>query len=224
MAASNDTKHEISPLHREASALLGELAQEVQVLLVEAGPDISEVSQRRRRGLVRSIFASIEVLAYILRNMAVNNKHPEDIAPEDRLIVSETAYDLDSNGRIVHRSLKLRTTASIRYSFAVFKRSYGTTFDLDVTGASWQAYLRAVMVRDRITHPKKLEDITISEAELMDAAGSWHWFSDAFAAAMLQALEATKAQSAAMKREIVRLCKELNARRAMLSGELPIPH
>jgi hypothetical protein len=219
MAASKDSKLEISPLHREASALLSELAREVQVLFVEAGPDLSEVSQRRRRVLIRSIFASIEALSYFLRNLAVNNKHPKDIAPEDRLIVSERAYDLDGNGRIVHRPLKLRTTASIRYSFAVFKRSYGTTFDLDVTGAPWQAYLRAVKVRDRITHPKRLEDITISEAELMDAAGSWHWFSDAFAATMLQALEATKAQSAAMKREIVRLRKELNARRAMLSGK-----
>jgi hypothetical protein len=57
----------------------------------------------------------------------------------------------------------------------------------------------------------------------MDAAQSWHWFSVAFATTMLEALEATKAQTASMKREISRLRKELDARRAMLTGKLLIP-
>lgn len=164
-----------------------------------------------------------EALSYFLRNLAVNNRHPKDVKLEDGLIVSEASYDLDNNGSITQRPLKLRTTASIRYSFSVFKRSYGTNFDLDVTGKPWLAYLPAVKVRDRITHPKKLADITISEEELMDAAQSWHWFSDAFATTMLEALEATKAQTASVKREISRLRKELDARRAMLTGKLPIP-
>jgi hypothetical protein len=218
------SKLELSPLHREASELLGQLALEVQVLIVEAGPELSEVSHIRRRVIIRSIFANIEALSYILRNLAVHNKHAKSVKPEDMLIVSETSYDLDNSGSITHRPLKLRTTASIRYSFALFKRSYGTNFDLDVTGKSWQSYLRALKVRDRITHPKGVDDITISEDEFLDAAECWHWFSDAFAASMLEALEAMKAQTAVAKREISRLRKQLDERRGILAGKIPIPN
>jgi hypothetical protein len=48
--------------------------------------------------------------------------------------------------------------------------------EIERDGSGWQAFRKAVAIRNRITHPREIRDLLITDAELEDVTRAYHWF------------------------------------------------
>lgn len=164
--------------------LLGALSKEVETVAhahpgKENGsahfPEPSTLAPLDRRSTVRSVFAFIEAMTYRLKRLALILPGAKAMTVAERAISEEEDYSLGSDGQARARPAKLQLISNLRFSFAIFSRIQAATFTPDYSGRGWQALQRALLVRDRITHPKKVVDLEIADNEVKDAIEAYLW-------------------------------------------------
>jgi hypothetical protein len=181
-------------------ALNSDLENEVLFLIEAVGPDIQKASPTQRRFIMRSVFAFIEAMTFSLKNVAISRKGiPLSVA--DRMIASETAYELKDTGEVNPRPLKLKLLSNVRFAFMLFKKNFGISHDLDVTGEGWEFFRRSIKVRDRLTHPKRASDISVSDLELTEGIEAWKWFQANLAKLASEAVESLNAEATKLRSE-----------------------
>lgn len=95
---------------------------------------------------------------------------------QELLLLMEFTSDLTENGELVtKRGAKISLKKNIQFAFRSLGKAYGITFNLDKGGQGWQQFLRAIKVRDRLTHPKILEQLTVSDDDADDVNGAATW-------------------------------------------------
>ena len=52
------------------------------------------------------------------------------------------------------------------FSLKAFAETFGLPLTIDKGGKNWQCYTRALKIRDRITHPKNINDIEITDEDI----------------------------------------------------------
>jgi hypothetical protein len=53
-------------------------------------------------------------------------------------------------------------------------------YDLDLGGKGWEAFQIAIKLRDRLMHPKRPEDLIVTDQVLESTAIGFNWFLDSF--------------------------------------------
>lgn len=91
------------------------------------------------------------------------------------------------NPEIKIKPAKLRTISNIRFAFKLYSKANRSNFQLDTSNPNWQRIKSGILVRDRITHPKSLADLTVSSDEFTASVQAFLWFDDQ----IIAALEAT---------------------------------
>jgi hypothetical protein len=211
-------KGKLPERYRQLSGLYAELESETRDLIVNAGPDVSKVSRTQRRMIVRSVFAFIEAIAYSMKNIAANKTIGKPVPASDKFIASEIVYDLSEKGEAIARPMKLRLAPNVRYTFSLFKRCYETSTDLDVAGEGWQSFLRSIKVRDRITHPKSTDDISISDKELINVIETLNWFKSSFQTAITEGLQVLETTTDSLLKQNEDLRRKAERHRGLETG------
>jgi hypothetical protein len=164
----------------EAEALtgvLGELAKELETLL--KGRQRDTLSQPERRMHVRSISATIEAFIYVWKQTALR-AHPDPKCPAiseaERAFAQEQEYRLADSGDIEIRRTKISLEANLRFAFKLLAKACSVPFELDLSGSEWPSFRRAIKIRDRITHPKSVSDLNISDEDANDVSEGFGWF------------------------------------------------
>lgn len=131
--------------------------------------DVSD-TQFSRRAYYRSIFAATEGIIWLIKQVCLK---ATPIGGGDRRIevaeyslLRDQTYDLKSNGEVVTQAKFLRLPDNFRFTVNVFNKLFQSGIDLEVGQTNWNEFLEALKVRHRITHPKELDAINISDAEL----------------------------------------------------------
>lgn len=137
--------------------------------------DLSKLSPIDRRLLVRSIFAFIEGIVYRIKQIALASPDSSHLTPAERAIAAEEDYELDSRGEVFIRPSRIKFLANIRFALMLYPKAEGVSFKVDFSGSGWEALQKAAKVRDRITHPKVLSDLMISDDEIHDAVYGFEW-------------------------------------------------
>ena len=183
-----------------ASMKLGEITKPMIRLLddslaAESYLDAND-SQFARRAYIRSIFASLEGIVWLLKQVclkAPNVSGPRRFDPAEFALLQDQTYDLKNNGEPSTQTKFLRLPDNVRFTFRVFNRLFQANVDLGVGGNSWTAFLRALDVRHRITHPKKVDELDISDTEIKLCREVSSWFNETVHAAV-QAIVDTSAR------------------------------
>jgi hypothetical protein len=157
-------------------ALLSEVAGELGT--ISNGKDRDKLSQPERRMYVRSVFATIEAWIYVMKQMALA-AHPDPECPtiseSERAFAQEQEYRLTDSGDVEIRRAKISLEVNLRFAFKLFAKSGYVSSELDVSGSEWQTFRRAIKIRDRITHPKSVSDLNISDDDFKDATAGLGW-------------------------------------------------
>lgn len=111
----------------------------------------AEDCQFWRRVYVRTVFASIEGLMSFLKL----------VATEEEVTASQSS--------------KLRSKENIEFAYREFARRIDSTFVLDKNGKHWKALCSSLKVRNRLTHPKKLCELNVTEPELAAVKEVYSW-------------------------------------------------
>jgi len=168
------------PEHRAlvelSRALLHELATELRTVL--QGRTRNELPQSERRMHIRGIFATIEAVIYVMKQIALA-AHPDPkcltISEAERAFAMERVFKLMPSGDVEQQAAKIPLETNIKFAFKLLAKAGSASTVLDISGTEWQSLQGAIKVRDRITHPKNISDLTISDTELSDAMIGFNW-------------------------------------------------
>jgi len=126
-------------------------AEDVRVCCEQYLADPSR--QVARRNLIRAQFAFVEAGLYGLRYMA---------ALSDASNIPK----------------KTPAKQNVENSFNEVARTLGLPIALAKQNAGWDAMTKAINIRDRISHPKTPDDLTITDSDMKVFDRATKWFSD----------------------------------------------
>jgi hypothetical protein len=131
-----------------------------------------------RRTYIRAFFASVEGLMFAFNQTAIAACDGGflKLEPAEVAVLREETYHLSDNG-IPSVSKKYASfLPRCRFVVAIFARSLGVEYRVPVDGAGWQAFREAVDIRDRVTHPRSLENGQLSDEDLQLVHQAHDWY------------------------------------------------
>jgi hypothetical protein len=160
--------------------LIDRLKQDVQ----QAFQNVANSDQFWCRTLVRAVFSYLEAHSFVIRSVTrkllkADNSNLESVAKI--LLLAEAGYQPSGTGKI-EEGPGPRIPFINQFAFTL--RSYaeaGGMKDTDIVKVfgdnAFNQLRRAKSVRDRLTHPKKLSDITVTPADVLDVTNGFNWAS-----------------------------------------------
>ena len=91
---------------------------------------------------------------------------PEAFSPQELLLLREQEPFLKANGEAVVRNHFLPIKARIRFAFVAYAKASQAGFTLDCSRSGWQDFMRLFDIRNRLVHPNRYEELSISDEEL----------------------------------------------------------
>lgn len=128
-----------------------------------------------RRNLVRSTLAGIEGLVWIARESVRDSLETlDELTPLASMALREQTYMIANNGDIIEQIRFVTLPAMIQL---VCRQAARIVPDLNVRfdSVGWSQLKKAIEIRNRVTHPKSLEDLTITESDLAILSSGFSW-------------------------------------------------
>ncbi len=137
-----------------------------------------ERTQSGSRAFVRAVFALIEGGVFGLKQVAITlSEHGQgQFSEAEMAMLKDELYDLDKKGRATVQPKFVPLPKNIRFAFEACGRAYNTSYVLPVNDSGWHSFQEALKVRNRLTHPKSIDDLQLTEKELEQASEAAKWF------------------------------------------------
>ena len=167
----------------EFAAIARTLVQDRDAAFQRALRDKSDSSTRE---LIRATFVAIEGMLWQLKMNVLQD--PEKVAKltiHEQAALLEESYMVNEQGAVRAQPRFLPTLASIKLVARVLHKSQ-SEFTLDFSQQIWEYIIEAVGVRNRITHPKRLEDLRVTNTDTALCEIAFLWFT-AFTLFVLEA-------------------------------------
>ncbi|HXD34659.1 MAG TPA: hypothetical protein VN643_26295 [Pyrinomonadaceae bacterium] len=98
-----------------------------------------------------------------------------DFEPWELLLIQETSYQLTDAGEVKWKKAKLRLDSNLIFCFRMLAKAARVEFELKRDGEGWKDFKTAIGIRDRLTHPRRLEDINVSMSEVETVLKAFNW-------------------------------------------------
>jgi hypothetical protein len=157
--------------------VFSELMQDVETAYAK----LSESdNQYNRRVYVRTLFALVEGELFNKKQLALKMflLGRVSFTESELAIIKEEQYYLNNLGNAETRNLFLRLPENLRFTFDSYARAFTCKFKLDVKCSGWDAFLNAVKIRNRITHPKQQMNLEINDKDLYVIKTASKWYRD----------------------------------------------
>ena len=128
-----------------------------------------------RRDLIRTVFAAIEGLHWQLKRDVL--RHAEVVTRltvHEYAALAEESYSVDDKGTVRSQPRFLPLPTAIRLVVSIVQR-YRPDYHLDFQHAGWSNLKAAIEVRNRLVHPKALEELAVSDREIGQALSAFNW-------------------------------------------------
>ncbi|MDE2385139.1 MAG: hypothetical protein KGO53_11025 [Alphaproteobacteria bacterium] len=134
---------------------------------------IENDTQANRRNLVRAVFAAIEGLSWRVRTdlarQQQRNLHYLELAA-----MREETYSVSPSGKLQVSQKFLPLQASLRLTISLIKR-FRPNYSEDFSHQGWSNLLAAIELRNRLVHPKSLQDLSVNEKDINRALTGFYW-------------------------------------------------
>jgi hypothetical protein len=161
---------DVSQLNKELLDLFRVLNDDVTKSLDELGSDPN--NQFKRRTVVHFFFALIEGETFRKKQWA-------------RVVYEKIGLSNFSERHIAWLKEETygqkfpRFEDNFKFAFQAMSAVVGIEFDLNLGhDPRWQSFRMALEIRNRITHPKHVHDMTISDEEIVHVTKAFYWFSE----------------------------------------------
>ena len=130
-----------------------------------------------RRTFVRNIFVLFEASSYGLKrvSMHLSQTLKVDFSPAELAMLREERYVLGKEGNAITQSGNFQAfIPNLKFAFKSFAKACGLDISLNVSGIPLNHFAQ---LRNRITHPKSLSELTITDEEIQvsETVGRWFW-------------------------------------------------
>jgi hypothetical protein len=182
----------------ELRAIDHELRSEIRLITSPASsetdeelPDPVTVPNPRRRLAIRSIASYIEAIANALKGAALSSWSNDSLSPAERALANDETYSLKENGAAQTAVAKTKTTANLLFAFRIYAKANHAIFAPDTSGAGWRDLRNFIQVRDRLTHPKRMSELSVTDEEIRTAFRAFQWFEEQFIELLMSAVHAS---------------------------------
>jgi len=138
---------------------------------------VTEDSQYIRRAFCRSVFQFVDGIATDLKQDVERYESPELIGENTYLaLLNKKKVQIASKEKII--TLRQGFAKNIRFAFDVYGWTAGLDIDLTAEPEEWQRFNRCVSVRNRVVHPREVQDLKISKDELIEMIKMFIWLKE----------------------------------------------
>lgn len=125
----------------------------------------NDPSDSHRREFVRITYAAIEAQLWQLKMYVMNNVLDKKTASIHELsALKEESYAINDKGEIYIQSKGYSLKLGLRLVYSILKR-HGNPIQVDFGSADWKNIDHALKIRNRVTHPKRMSDISVTPEE-----------------------------------------------------------
>jgi len=171
---------EIFAVLRNLEAMAHQLGQDAERGSRELSANSGD--QFLRRNLVRIFAAFVEGYSFVFKQVVLRLHDPlqEQLSIEELSKLKEIKLDatgqpvLDEQGLPKRRFLPLHD--NFKFAVAMFRRLCGSKYAVSYGSAGYEAFRRTISVRDRLMHPKTIEDLHVRDNETLDLQAAWQWY------------------------------------------------
>lgn len=166
-----DNKEEVIP-DGFRETFMGVLAYDIILALrrMKANDD-----QAARRDFVRTVFAAIEgwLLDY-RQGVQESIANIRDLSSAEEAAFAEVTYTLTETGKLREQTRFFLMTTMFRFATRLVEQECGQTI-VDFSSTEWQKFSEAIAIRNRVTHPKSINDLNISADEIATVQAAYEW-------------------------------------------------
>jgi hypothetical protein len=147
-----------------------------------------------RRALVRAAFAQIEGWTFNTKRIALqlNGMFSDELSEAEKFLLKDQSFELDDKGDLRQMKAKLRLSQNVRFAFRAVYHTLAQGDSLKVDGSGWESFRKSIKVRDRLTHPKEVSELEVTDEELKSVQIALIWFGDASLQVISSSAERTK--------------------------------
>jgi len=139
-------------------------------------------SQPFRRLFVRSCWAMIEGEVFCLKQFALRacELGGKSLSANEHTFLSEIRIIVDENGIAELERVHERTLSNLKQTLKIAVCKFESEWTPDFSGQDWRALSCSLKLRHRITHPKTVGELMISDSELDIHKDAFTWFLKTF--------------------------------------------
>ncbi len=135
----------------------------------------SSGTQSDKRDLVRTTFAAIEGVAWIFREHVTGAARDSyGLDPGEEGALNEIAFQVSETGKIHRRHSFMPLLNSIRLTARIGAR-IAPSKRIDFSGGGWDDLRKAIVTRNRITHPKGVKDLILTDGDIETGTTALFW-------------------------------------------------
>lgn len=136
----------------------------------------SDSRQSTRRNFVRAAFAAIEGWLWTYRqNVQEMLETIRDLSHLEKAAFAEKSFYISSSGKLQDQVKFVPAADMFRFVTRTLEEELGERL-IDFASAEWQSFNKAFIVRHRITHPKEIGDLALSDQEIELVRNTLLWF------------------------------------------------
>lgn len=137
-----------------------------------------ERTQFWRRAHVRAVFALLEGWLFNMRRLALGRAEVGLVAfsSGDIALLNENSFEVDKHGELLVQPKFIPVEKMVKLVFRCLAHALNVRYKLDTSTDGWNAFKSALAIRNRITHPRRAADLTISDEEMETIEAMMHWF------------------------------------------------
>lgn len=172
------TKHNVSAMYKERTVFevtrilykdVERCNEELRTAISTGNRDIVAGYEFHARQLIRAIFAYIEATTSSVKaSSALKCMEEElDITPQERYFANDTEYEINDRGELIENSAKFSLARNIRFALALNRKAHRVKDPFDSSNEWWNCMREAIEIRDRLTYPKRPNDLDVSIDEIV---------------------------------------------------------
>lgn len=147
-----------------------------------------------KRDLIRTALAAVEGLVGYYRDQVISIAADLDaLSADERIALSELFTTVDSRGKVSQQVRHLPTKVMFRLVTNIATK-VNPGLQIDFGDDGWERLQTAIDVRNRITHPKTIEDLIVNDENINVAVSAVSWV-------MTVVIKATGAAIASLKHD-----------------------
>lgn len=128
------------------------------------------------RNHIRAYFAYVEGVAYTLKQVTAVSLDGTGVLTDKEMdkLTDRKRITLPC-GKVEFKQSFMEMGESLRFTLKCYPKGHGINNYEPELGGGWHSMLASIKVRNRVTHPKCVADLTLSRADIaqIDAARQW---------------------------------------------------
>lgn len=188
----SDLGWDLNAMKREAQEFADRVYGDYSQFVLALHADVKESSKQlraddtefRRRSFLRAFFAFVDGALFAKRTIV--SAYTQDgptiaafryLTDGERALLAEVEFELEDNGSVRIRNRNFQPFLKLlRFTFHVYFKSRRVPNPVEYGGQGWQSFRKAYELRNRITHPKSVTDLQMSDEELAILRQAEVWF------------------------------------------------